>query len=384
MGDFEIFFWVIFSLLFHPYTTYPLSLLFLSHLFPKRKKISWNAEQNFFPKISVLISAYNEERFIRETIQSILSNGYPLDKLEILIGSDGSTDGTNAIIAELAEQYPQIQSFFFGRIGKPAVLNSLVSQSSGDILVFLDADALLCPQSLEKIIQHFANPSISAVDGSIILRDQLEQTYFHYEHIIKSLESKIGCLPSLTGMFYALRTKEFSAFPIDVLIAEDLYRALYLLSERKIVVHSNAATIVDLAPKDLWSDFRRRIRYSHGGINALKCLYAEKKSLSLLHWYLLLSHKLLRWLTFPLLVLLIIATLFLFNASVIYQFLFVGEIVLLLGAIIGGISYAARRIRIPVLYELFYVSLMYIGLFTGILKSFFPSSPHWIPPNRSI
>src|SRR3954462_15298639 len=114
-------------------------------------------------KVSLLIAAHNEEKVIEEKIRNTFDLEFPRKNMEVLIGSDASTDRTNAIIAKYA---PQVKLFGFNqRGGKASVLNQLVPRASGDILVFCDANTILLPNALQKLLAHFEDPTVGCVCG---------------------------------------------------------------------------------------------------------------------------------------------------------------------------------------------------------------------------
>ncbi|MBK7868767.1 MAG: glycosyltransferase [Ignavibacteriales bacterium] len=101
-------------------------------------------EKNKLPKVSVLIAAYNEEKVIRETVETLLASDYPRDRFEVIVGSDNSKDRTHEIMEELAASDSRVKFFpFFERNGKPGVLNRIEEKAFGDVLVFCDSNILL-------------------------------------------------------------------------------------------------------------------------------------------------------------------------------------------------------------------------------------------------
>ncbi len=108
------------------------------------------------PLVSLLIAAYNEERVLGDKIKTVLESAYPAEKLEILVGSDASTDHTNALLKELAEENPSIHLFLFEkRKGKPGIINRLARKAKGEILVISDANVMLESNTLYELVRHF-------------------------------------------------------------------------------------------------------------------------------------------------------------------------------------------------------------------------------------
>src|SRR4051812_14455187 len=182
----EAAFWIAGALLLHTYALYPLSLPILGGVFGRgRRKTSAPPSRH---KISLILAAYNEEKVIEEKIRNCFELEFPREDLEILIGSDGSTDRTEAIAAQYA---PDIKLFAFpDRAGKSAVLNQLVPRARGDILVFCDANTMLLKNALQKLLAPFDDPKVGCVCGRLILHDAGNSALGIGESIYWNLESE--------------------------------------------------------------------------------------------------------------------------------------------------------------------------------------------------
>ena len=125
--------------------------------------------------ISILISAFNEEKVIEERIRNIAEQNFDFSMIEALVGSDGSTDKTNDLLLELKKEYKWLKVFIYDiQRGKARVLNDLVSNSLNDILVFTDANTIFDDNSLDGLVKGFGDKSIGGVSGRLILIDQPE------------------------------------------------------------------------------------------------------------------------------------------------------------------------------------------------------------------
>jgi len=149
----QVIFWVSLFLIFYSYLLFPLMLQWMA----RRKKISEDLlRPEEYPHLSVLISAFNEESVIEEKIRGLLDSDYPAERLEILVGSDASTDHTNQILKQLEEQHTGIHiQLFEQRKGKPGVINELAERSSGEILVITDANVMVDKHTLSQLARHF-------------------------------------------------------------------------------------------------------------------------------------------------------------------------------------------------------------------------------------
>ena len=231
-----ILFWAGAIGVFYTYLFYPLLL----HILARGKQVNTVVfeKEEEWPLVSILLSVYNEEKVIREKLDSLCQLEYPDGHLHIFIGSDCSSDQTNDIVASYAQQYPNIHFFpFQDRNGKPGVINRLYDESMavGDgsqnhVLVITDASVMMSAGSLKEMVKHFKNPDIGLVDSRIIHTgmqkagiSQSEDTYISREFHLKHLEGLIwGKMIGPFGGCYSIRAKYFSKVPSNFLV-DDFY-----------------------------------------------------------------------------------------------------------------------------------------------------------------
>jgi biofilm PGA synthesis N-glycosyltransferase PgaC len=203
---FMFIYWLTFLLCLSSYLFYPLVIALAGRIFALEvKRSDWE------PEVSVLIAAYNEEKDIVRKIKNCLELDYPAEKLEILVGSDGSTDNT----ARLAEAHAsgRIRVFDYPENrGKTVVQNDLAAASRGEILIFTDAASFLNRDALRSMARNFADPRIGAVAGRMRfvgtdenINTHSQGLYWRYEVKIRELESGLGSLIGVDGPLYAVR-----------------------------------------------------------------------------------------------------------------------------------------------------------------------------------
>ena len=150
----EIIFWVSAAALFYTYAGYPLLLALVSTIRPRRVR-----RGDFEARVSVIITAYNEERDLAAKLENTLALDYPSELLEIIVASDCSSDRTDDIVKEFAPRglrlYRQPQ-----RLGKTAAQNMAVAEARGDIILFSDATSLYQPDVLRALLPSFADPNV--------------------------------------------------------------------------------------------------------------------------------------------------------------------------------------------------------------------------------
>lgn len=331
----QIVFWSSLAALFYVYVGYPFLVFFVSRLFPKKIKRS-----EFLPKVTVLITAYNEEKAIRAKISNTFEIDYPTEKLEILVASDASSDKTDEIVKEFANQGVRLFRQE-GRKGKTYTQNKAVEQSTGEIILFSDATTEYQPNVLHEILPNFADETIGCVAGKLIYLDNSQsnvgkgaQSYWNYETFLKEAESRACSLIGASGCLYAVRKSAYremypqacSDFLICTLIYEQGLRSIY---EPNAVCFEDTnnqtgkelkmrVRVISQTFTDLWRN-RKMMNPLKSGFYAVE----------------LISHKVLRYAVPLFLVFLFIANAFLMFHSIFFQVAFLVQSAFYLLALIG-------------------------------------------------
>ncbi|MCH8330669.1 MAG: glycosyltransferase, partial [Bacteroidetes bacterium] len=300
----ESIFWIATILLVYNYLLYP---LFLRLIVAGRSQNSQVfLTDNELPKLSILIPAFNEERVIHSKIESIYQSQYPIDNYEVIIGSDNSTDRTNEIIQELQEEYRNLKLHVFEhRTGKPGIINKLVEEAQGDILVLTDADVELNNDCLFQMLKHFKNPDIGLVDTNMMSRSSYndgisyqESTYVRFEVKIKHWEGIAwGSMMGPFGGCYALRKDYYTPVP-DNYVVDDFFIAMNVLIKGKKCINELEAKCYEQTSVQIQEEFRRKIRISAGNFQNLgtfvNLLFKPFSAIG----FTFLSHKVFRWFGF--------------------------------------------------------------------------------------
>lgn len=368
----EFVFWGAAFLLVHTYALYPLSLPFLSRLFSVRGTRSGSAET---PRrgVSLVLAAYNEEKILEEKIRNTFELEFPHGDLEVLIGSDGSTDRTEAIAAQYA---PDVKLFAFPqRAGKAAVLNRLVPAARGEILVFCDANTMLLKNVLQKLLPHFDNPDVGCVCGRLILHDAGETAlsigesiYWNLESEIKKQEGLLGTVIGANGGIYAIRKELYHAIPVDCTVMDDFFVTTHVLRAGKAVVYEPQAIGSEETSLDAYGEFHRKMRISQANFNLLPRYLPLLNPLRPLVAYGFLSHKLLRWTAPFLLVALFLAGAALAFTSTFYAAAFAAQILFYAAAAFGALARERAR-RHKLLLIPYYFASMNWALLRGFFKA---------------
>ncbi len=294
----SVVFWVCLGLVAYAYLGYPL-LIWLTSRFFRREAPAEHERDADLPSVSLLVSAYNEEAEIRKRVESALMMDYPADRLEIVIASDGSSDATAAIVREYAGHGVRLLDYRQRR-GKPSVLNSGFDQVTGEIVLLSDANTMIDPGALRRIVRWFRDPEVGVVCGRLILTDpetgrNVDSLYWKYETFIKKCEGRLGALLGANGGIYAIRRELFRPIPPATIIDDFVIPLGAKLRTGCAIVYESRAVAYEETPKAIGSEFRRRTRIGAGGFQSIGMLWR------LLHprygWtaFSFLSHKLLRW-----------------------------------------------------------------------------------------
>ena len=254
------------------------------------------------PTISIIVPAHDEEANIGAKLRNLLALDYPRDRVEILIGSDGSSDRTEAIVRAFTHEGVGLISFP-KQLGKSAMQNGLVDAASGEILVFTDADCLLHCEALRLLAEHFTDARVGLVTTAprYVNADETsvtsnESLYLRYETWMRSLESDRGLLAMASGSCFAMRRCLWQ--PLDRADGDDFVLPLRV-AEAGLVnrLDPRVGVFTRLSQNRPWAMLRMKARIISKDSRALLKHAAlldpfRRGTLALSLW----SHKLLRWL----------------------------------------------------------------------------------------
>jgi cellulose synthase/poly-beta-1,6-N-acetylglucosamine synthase-like glycosyltransferase len=308
----QVIFWTGVFLIFYTYILFPTIL----QLFASGKElIHPEVRSGDLPFLSILIAAFNEEGVIEAKITSVLEADYPGNMLEILVGSDASTDRTNVILNRLKEEHPALQvSIFDRRTGKPGVINRLAAQAKGEILVITDANVMLDKDTLKELAGSFHQPETGLVDTCMVntrlKKDGIshqEKFYINREVRIKHNESLVwGTMMGPFGGCYAVRNSIYQPVP-DHFLVDDFYINMAVLKQGYRCISNVNAKVYEDVSNDLKEEFRRKKRISAGNFQNLSKFRSLLVSRQSGVAFCFLSHKVIRWFV-PFLVMITLGT----------------------------------------------------------------------------
>ena len=281
-------------LIVYSYTLYPLLLAVGAWFITRKEPLN---QPSSFPLVSVVVAAHNEERVIEEKIKNTLAFDYPGDRLQFLVGSDGSTDDTDAICQHFNRvQFHRIEP----RGGKANALNTLIPLARGEIIILSDANTIIEPGALTAMVRHFEDPTVGGVCGRLILRsnrqrvEDTERFYWSYESKLKELESSCYSTIGANGGIYAIRKTLFAPIPADTII-DDFLISLNLLEKRKRLVFEPNAVAYEEVSKSFQDEFWRKVRIGAGNLQVLLRKWKFFFKVPAFVAFAYLSHKVIRW-----------------------------------------------------------------------------------------
>ncbi|WP_158261377.1 MULTISPECIES: glycosyltransferase family 2 protein [Pirellulaceae] len=291
------------------------------------------------PSMTLVIIAHNEQDVIADKLQNAITQQYPREKLELLVGSDGSDDRTNEIVAEFQDRGVRLVAC--QRQGKIGTLNETVAQAQGDILVFSDANSMYDPHSLQAIAACFSDPTVGGVAGDqVYTKDKGnagslgERLFWNFDRFLKRMQSRSGSVTSSTGAIHAVRRELFEPVPSGV--CDDFLISTRVVAKGyRLVFEPEAIAYEEVAASDK-AEFRRKSRIIARGIRGLWVMKALLNPFVYgFYSFQLASHKLLRWSVIFLLPVILVLNVACVGQGLIYQVLLGLQLVFYSLALVG-------------------------------------------------
>lgn len=370
------------GVLAYAWIVYPAVVLLLGGRFAARSAIP-ALDEKTWPPVAVLFSAHNEEAVIRKRLENLAALDYPADRIQIFVGIDGGSDRTAEIAREWAQSHPNVQVVVSPvNHGKTAMLKLLRKQLStqqldnpatGLLLVLTDANTFFAPDALRKLVSPFVDPAVGGVCGRLIFLDDAgaetrENLYWRAETLMKAAESRLDSCLGANGAIYAIRSELFWMEIPDSTIIDDFVIGMKVREQGLRMVYEPQAMAYEQTPARMADEWRRRVRIGAGAFQAVSCCHAclapRYGRFALFFW----SHKILRWFTPHLLVLLTVTALVNLVCGSGFGALSAGAILIagagfIVLAVIGRFMGASSRLK-----AFDYFITMQVALFTGFLR----------------
>lgn len=326
------------------------------------------------PTISMLVAAHNEEAHIAKKIANTLALDYPEQALELVIGSDGSDDQTEAIVSQCAD--PRVRLVALPRRGKIHVLNDCVPLTTGEILVFSDANTHLDPAALKNLARNFADPSVGGVCGNQFYsrtRDAEssgagERLYWSYDKWLKKQQNRCGSIVAADGALYAIR-RELYAPPATAAVTDDFAISTAVVERGMRLVYEDEALAYEPETRKATAEFRRKVRIV---VRGLRGVILRRRLLNpFRHGFysvVLFSHKVLRRLAPVFLVAALVSSIALAGSSSFFRMAAALQLAFYALAAMGCLMRGRRAGRSRLFYTPFHYCLVNLAALVGVTQ----------------
>jgi len=364
-------FWIAVGLILYSYLGYPLLLWLFT---ASRRKTTYPSMADP-PAVTLLVTAFNEQTVLRDKLENSFALDYPQDRLQIIVVSDGSTDGTDTVARTFEDRPGYLFIEQAKNAGKTMAQNAGVRAATGELLVFSDANSMYAPDALQHLVRPFVDERIGCVCGELHYTNPQragtgkgEGSYWRYEQFLKRRESLLGSLVGANGSIYALRRSLFEELG-PAIISDFIMPIRVRLGGHQVIYEPDAVAEEEVAV-GFGDELRRRRRIVARSIYGV---WTEPGALNPLRQPLfafqLISHKIIRWLV-PILMLIMLATsaaLGLARMSP-YDWAFAGQVLFYLLAILGGM-FSGTLGRLSLFYVPAYFCAINLGALLGILAA---------------
>jgi glycosyltransferase involved in cell wall biosynthesis len=334
--------WLSLSLVFYTYVGYPVIIWILGRWFGKQTIAS-----DITPSVSIVMAVRNGMALLSWRIDHLFSLDYPNTK-EIIIVSDGSTDGTSEMLASLID--PRLKTVILPEHrGKAAALNAGMAEATADVILFVDIRPEIARGAIQKLVNRFADPRVGCVAGELLLSggghgavtNSVGKLYWRYEQWIRKCEASYDSAVGVYGGFYAIRRALTVNHP-EGMILDDMFEPLSIIRQGYRSVIERSTCVIDRWPHRTRSEFDRKVRTLAGNFQLMKCapwILTPRNRVV----FQFVSHKVLRLFVPYLLIVAMATSAFLASTSPAYATLATVQVAGWLLSIVG------LRFRIPLL-----------------------------------
>jgi len=365
----EIVFWASLAALVWTHIGYPIGVAALARLRPRPPK-----RDAILPTVALIVPAYNEEDVIERKLENVLALDYPPEQLEIVVASDASADATHAIVARYAGR--GVRLIECERGGKVAAQDRAVRETTGAIVAFGDANVEWEANAVRELVAPFADPAVGMVCGYVRLVNPAggtnqEGVYWRYEMWLRTRESLVHSVTGSNGAIYAVRRHAYRE--VDPRFGHDMSFPYLMVQNGYRAVYEPRARATENMTTDIEDEFRRKVRmFEHAWLMLFRGRMFRLR-VGPVYWVELVSHRLLRYWSGPLHVLLLASSVLLARQGTVYS---VALGVQIAGLALVGVSILARgRIRIlRILHYYLLVTLATVIALGGYLRRGVPAT----------
>lgn len=323
----EVVFWASLVLLVWTHGAYPGFAAVLARFRPRPVRLA-----DTEPAVTLVVAAYNEERVIGRRLENLLALDYPADRLRIVVTSDGSTDRTE----EIALSYPGVEVVTNPRGGKVAAQDRAVRQTDEEIVAFTDANSTWASDALRRLVRPFGDPDVAYVCGRLALLDadgsNREGMYWRFELAVREAESRLGSITGGNGAIYAIRRSDY--VEVDPRFGHDLSLPYLMVQRGRRAVYEPLAQAFEKPTPTNETEYRRKVRmFEHCWLIVLRGRML--RHLGPMYSLEVVSHRLLRYGSGLLHVVLLATSLALASQGIFYAVALGCQLALLVAAALG-------------------------------------------------
>lgn len=381
--------WISCFIVFYNYAGYAVLVYLFNSLTRKKNP---DSEEDYFPTVSFIVAAFNEEDCIEKKIINSLEQDYPADKIEFIFITDGSSDATPDIV----KSYSRIQLLHQQeRRGKSAALNRAVQLAQNEILIFSDANTILNTEATQKVARHYKDENVGGVAGEkkvMSLSDNTEDVgaseglYWKYESLLKKLDSDFHTVVGAAGELFSVRKNLYETVPQEVIL-DDFVISMKVAQKGYRIIYEPEAYAMELPSFSIKDERKRKVRIAAGGFQAIAMLpealrFWKHPKLTFLY----VSHRVLRWILSPFCLILAFVSSFYLTASssaTIYNAIFLIQAIFYVGAFIAYVSPSLSN-RFKILKLPYYFIFMNISVIQGFFRFLRKKQPStWEKVKRS-
>jgi cellulose synthase/poly-beta-1,6-N-acetylglucosamine synthase-like glycosyltransferase len=283
--------WIALAILAYTYVGYPILVALLARLWP----LETRSDDAWTPMVTACIPVYNAARYLPAKLDSLLALDWPRDKLEILVYSDGASDGSDAIAEDYARRFPGVVRHLVAdkRAGKPTAVNRMRQEARGEVLLMTDVRQPLAPTALRALTRLLADERVACVSGNLTLPSTAGAgVYWKYENWIRRSEARFRSMLGVTGPIYVIRKSDLPELPLDVIL-DDMWIPLRLRLQRRRLLWAEDAVAWDEAFDDE-REFGRKVRTLAGNYQLFARMPKLLVPIANPSWLEVMSHKVLR------------------------------------------------------------------------------------------
>ncbi len=373
----KVIFYIAAFAIFYAMIGYPITLVILEKVLNRKNK----KDLSYKPSVSVIISAYNEEKVIERKLNNILESTFP--NYEVIVANDASSDMTVPIVERFIAEHPEANirlNTVKNHLGKTNAQDEAVEVANGEILVFSDANSMFKPDAIDELVSFFTSDDIEYVCGSLIYVEDdsvasvvAENTYWNMELKMRKIESEIATIAAGNGAIYACRKEDYRHY--NLISSHDYEMPLAAGLNHKRALYNPAAIAVEKAGATTSDEFKRKVRMQR---RILSNLFTNMHRLNIFEYgwfsFFHFNHKTLRFLLGFNHILLFISNIALLNHGAFYKVIFILQLIFFILAMLGYML----ETRLKIFYFPYYYTMMMAAQLKGAInEATGKSKPTW-------